>query len=146
MRPRAVVLLACLALAGCAAPPAGQMARVDVSIQASGGPVGITHAQARVQHYGLVISGGISIAPHTPAQTVHSVDIVIMGPDGAQIRKFTSQYFPAPRADRKKPQRAHFTMITYELPPAGSTVQVSLTPQPKVEVPPPKGEPAPESR
>jgi len=138
--PSSGAVMMCLALAGCAtAPkPAGNFP-VNASSTAE---IQIANAKARVEPYGLVITGQVFLAPHLPVQTTHSIDIVISGPDGGQIRKFTSQYFPTPKANKRKAQRAHFTMVTYSVPPPGSVINVSLTPEPKPDEPEP---PAPEN-
>ena len=137
----APVLMMFIILAGCATPvkQAGNF-RVETRDSAE---IRILDAQARVKPGGLVVTGAIHFAPNLPPETVHSVDIVVTGPDGQEIRKFTSQYFPAPKPDKRKPQQAHFTMVTYSVPPAGTVIKVSLTPEPK---PDELGEPAPESR
>ena len=139
VRPLVSVVL--VLLAGCAtAPKPSGSFPVKIS---SSPPIEITSATARVEPYGLVVTGRIHCAPNLPAATMHSVDISITGPDGREIRKFTSQYFPAPKPDKKKPQRAHFTMVTYAVPPAGSVIKVSLTTEPKPGQP---EEPTPENR
>lgn len=137
-------LLACLLLQGCVAMPKST-GNFPVKVS-SAGPVEITSATAHTAPYGLVVTGHIHIAPNLPAETVHSVDIDITGPDGVEIRKFTSQYFPEPKPGKRKPQRAHFTMVTYSVPPAGSAITVTLTPEPKPDELGEAGQPAPENR
>lgn len=136
-------------LAGCATAPK-PTASFPVKVTASSGPVQITGATAHVVPYGLVVKGQIHIAPNIQIAAVHSVDVVITGADGNEIRKFTSQYFPAPKIYKKKPQQAHFTVVTYSVPPAGSVIDVSLTPEAKTEhpgsYPELPGKPAPENR
>jgi hypothetical protein len=143
------ILAACLAIAGCATVH-DHGAAFPVSIAPGAEQVRIVDATARVEPYGLVVRGDIAIAAHSPAPAVHSVDIVIAGPDKREIRKFTTLYFPAPKAGRKKLQRADFAIVTYEVPPTGSSVSVSFTPQPKQaepSIPPSEPEtPAPENR
>ena len=139
-----IVLMAFLALAGCASTPRQAGSNFETVIKGpTGGPIEITSARALVERYGLVVTGAISLAPYLPAQEVHSVDVTIKEPDKTELRTFTTGYFPAPKANKRKPQHARFTLMSYEVPPAGSVVEVSLTPQPKPEDP---GQPAPENQ
>lgn len=129
----AVIVLACATMAGCAITPK-PTGSLPVKVNSSG-PVEITSATALILPYGLVVKGMIHIGPNIQIAAVHSVDVSIAGPDGKEIRKFTTQYFPAPKIYKKKPQQAHFTLVTYSVPPPGSVISVSLTPEPKVDHP-----------
>ena len=136
--PVVLIVIACAVLAGCAAPsksPAGYRVQVE-SKPASG--VQIVSASARAESYGLVVSGAIHLAPNLPASSVHSVDIVVTGPDGKEIRKMTSQYYPTPKPGKKKPQKAHFAVVMYTAPPPGSVINVSLTPEIRLAEPVPE--------
>lgn len=126
-------MIALMALSGCATSP---KTSGSFPVELSSSPeIQITKAEAFVKPYGLVVTGKIHFAANLPAANVHSVDILITGPAGQEARKFTSQYFPAPKANKRKPQHAQFTMVTYSVPPAGSVIQVSLTPEPKPDQP-----------
>jgi hypothetical protein len=97
----------------------------------------IADVKTRVERYGLVVTGAVRLAPNLPAGTQHSVDIIVTGPDGKGICKMTSAYYPTPKPGRKKPQHAHFTVVMYSVPPAGSSIQVELTPEPVPDQPVP---------
>jgi hypothetical protein len=121
--------LVSIIVASCAAP-----AKTPGDYRIQTGPptvdARITDAKAWTETYGLLVRGAVGIRPDITAAGIHSVDVDVMGPDGKEIRKFTTQYHPLPRLNRPKAQIAHFILVMANAPPAGSVIKVTLTPEP----------------
>lgn len=130
-----LLFAALFVLSGCATHPK-PAAAYRVETKSAPPDIEIESVHTRVESYGLVISGRVRLSENVPPSSHHSVDITIIGTNGREIRKFTSQYYPGQIAHRWfRPRVVHskFAMVMADPPPAGSVVRVSLTPVQKTD-------------
>ncbi len=124
---RALAFLAAIALGGCATD-AGHHGDYRVNSHSPEPRVEISHVKARVQPYGLVVTGQVHIAKNIVTPIPLTVDITATAPDGKGAGKYTCAYYPIPKPNKKKAQHAHFTVVMSAVPTPGSTIEVTLTP------------------